>query len=288
MKTLEYAHVDVFAEAAYRGNSLPVFVDPGDLSTEQMQLVTRELRHFEAIFVSPTEDPSTWRARVFDLLSELPFAGHPLIGACAVLHRASATDDARSWRIELPGREVQVSTRPRGRVYEGVLDQGRPEFFGSSDERIRIAQAFDLDARDIRDDLPCEVISTGLRYLVVPVRAGVLDRARVAGDITELVRSTGAEFAALFDEEGLELRHRNNDGLLEDVATASAAGTIGAYRLRHGLAPTGREFQLHQGCHVGRPSALTVRAEGTPHDVERVVVGGPVAFVGTGSLEVPP
>src|SRR5882757_6348725 len=70
---LEYRHVDVFTSRPYSGNSLPVFVDPCGLSAEQMLRITRELRHFEAIFLQRMPEPDTVSARVFDLFEELPF-----------------------------------------------------------------------------------------------------------------------------------------------------------------------------------------------------------------------
>lgn len=252
-----------------------------------MLLITQELRHFEAIFVSATDDPLAWRARVFDLFAELPFAGHPVIGAAAVLHRRSGLAGPVTWRIKLPGRSVAVSTRPSGRGFLGVVDQGAPDYFGSFDIHDQVARVFGLAVTDIRGDLPLEVVSTGLRYLVVPVGEDALDRARVTADLTELVESVGAEFAVLLDESRREIRHWNNDGVIEDVATGSAAGVVGAYRLRHGLAVGGREFPLHQGRHVGRPSVLRVRPEGSPDRVSTVHVGGAVAFVGEGRIEAP-
>jgi trans-2,3-dihydro-3-hydroxyanthranilate isomerase len=47
--------------------------------------------------------------RIFDLFEELPFAGHPLIGAAAVLHAAVAETDARTWRFQLGNRFVLIS-----------------------------------------------------------------------------------------------------------------------------------------------------------------------------------
>jgi PhzF family phenazine biosynthesis protein len=283
--------VDVFASAPFTGNSLPVFLDPPELTAGQLLRVTQELRHFEAVFLWRTADPTAWRARVFDLSGELPFAGHPLLGAAAVLHRAASTASTgkpRSWRLELAGgRVVSVATELAEHGYHAVLDQGAPEFLGTVDQRARVARAFSLDADQVRDDLPMEVVSTGLRYLIVPVRAGALDRARIVTDLTDLVHSVGAEFAVLFDESGVEIRHWNNDGVIEDVATGSAAGTIGAYRLRHGLVSDGEEFTLRQGRFTGRPSILRIRVTGNPERVAGVFVGGPVAFVGHGAVALP-
>lgn len=287
MTSLEYTHVDVFDPVPFSGNSLPVFVDAPDLYTWQMLRVTQELRHFEAIFFQRTADPAAWRARIFDLSEELPFAGHPVLGAAAVLHRAAATPEPRTWQIELASKTVIVTTESSEHGYQGVLDQGAPEFLGTVRDRDVVARAFDLDAEDLREDLPLEVVSTGLRYLIVPVRPAVLGRARLVADITALVRSVGADFAVLLDESSVEIRHWNNDGVVEDIATGSAAGTIGAYRLRHALVAGGQAFALRQGRFAGRPSVLTVRPQGTSDRVETVLVGGPIAIVGHGIVDVP-
>ena len=282
---LAYVHVDVFSRTAFGGNSLPVFPDAGDLTAEQMLRITQEMRHFEAIFLRPTPRPDTVHARIFDLLEELPFAGHPIIGAAAVLHRRLGASGARAWKFQLSSRTVEITTEVTAGGYSGLLDQGAPEFLGSFDDRAQVAAAFNLVPDDLDSDLPMEVVSTGLRYLIVPVRPGALARARISRDITDMVRGAGAEFAVLLDESAVEVRHWNNDGIIEDVATGSAAGTIGAYRLRHGLVRGGDTFVLNQGQFTGRPSKLRVLPEGDPSNVETVKVGGDVSFVGHGVIE---
>ncbi len=285
---LAFSHVDVFSRIPFGGNSLPVFPDVGNLSAEQMLRITQEMRHFEAVFLQATDRPGTVRARIFDLFDELPFAGHPIIGAAAVLHRRSGVGDAQKWWFELAGKTVEVTTEVTAGGYSGWLDQGTPEFLGTIDDRDQIARAFNLARRDLVTDLPMEVVSTGLRYLIVPVRPGALARARISRDIGELLHGANAQFAVLLDESAVEVRHWNNDGIIEDVATGSAAGTIGAYRLRHGLVCGGQTFTLAQGRFTGRPSELYVRPEGSPNHVESVNVGGDVAFVGHGTIEALP
>jgi PhzF family phenazine biosynthesis protein len=286
--SLAFVHVDVFSRKPFGGNSLAVFPDARELSAEQMLRITKEMRHFEAAFLEPTDRAAVVRARIFDLFDELPFAGHPIIGAAAVLHRRSGASDARSWRFELPGKTVEITTESTDGGYSGLLDQGEPEFLGTTEDRHAIAEAFNITPHDLDADLPMEVVSTGLRYLIVPVRPGALGRARISHDITELLRGIGAEFAVLLDDSAVEVRHWNNDGIVEDVATGSAAGTIGAYRLRHGLVRGGDTFILNQGQFAGRPSKLRVLPEGTPSHVESVKVGGDVAFVGHGVIDALP
>jgi predicted PhzF superfamily epimerase YddE/YHI9 len=55
-----YHHVDVFAPRAYTGNSLAVFSESAGLTTLQMDRITKELRHFESIFLEPAEDGRTF------------------------------------------------------------------------------------------------------------------------------------------------------------------------------------------------------------------------------------
>jgi trans-2,3-dihydro-3-hydroxyanthranilate isomerase len=283
-----YIHVDVFSARPYSGNSLAVFPSSPGLTADQMLRMTQELRHFEAVFFEPTGRAFTVRARVFDLFEELPFAGHPLIGGAAVLHQRAGHAGPQTWTIELAGKTVTVNTDRSAGGYFGLLDQGTPEVLAPMDRHDAFPEAFGLSHSDLHPELPPQVVSTGLRYLIVPVAGGVLGRARIRRDITLLLRGIGAQFAVLFDEAALEIRHWNNDGIVEDVATGSAAGTIGAYRLRHGLARGGETFILHQGQYVGRPSALRIQPEGTAESIRTVKVGGDVALVGRGTLDVLP
>ncbi len=153
-----------------------------------------------------------------------------------------------------------------GGGYSGWLDQGAPEFLGTFDDGAQIAAAFNLAPHDLDGDLPMEVVSTGLRYLIVPVGPGALARARISLDITELLHGIGAQFAVLLDESAVEVRHWNNDGILEDVATGSAAGTIGAYRAApwHGRAAATHSFSTRANspaaqanCAYGRKAVRT-------------------------------
>jgi trans-2,3-dihydro-3-hydroxyanthranilate isomerase len=75
---------------------------------------------------------------------------------------------------------------------------------------------------------------------------------------------------------------------MEDIATGSAAGAIGAYRLRYCEAESDRSFVLNQGRFVGRVSELIVRPFGTANRVSSVQVGGAVSIVGSGVLEFLP
>ena len=291
---IEFVHVDVFASAPYRGNSVAVVYDAVGLDAAQMLAATRELRHFEAIFVRGERGCSgTGRrdatVRVFDLFGELPFAGHPTLGAAGALQHDAQVIGTRTWTLRYPGKAVQVIVQPLAGGWHAELNAGQPAPFVSvpTAELPRIATAFGLSVGDLCPDLPVEVGSTGLRYLVVPVVSG-LDRASVVADLTPLVASFGADFAYLVDVDAFEGRHWNNDGVMEDVATGSAAGVVGAYLVRHGRAAPDRTIELRQGRFVDRPSTISITVEGPADQPQRVRVGGVVHLVASGTIHALP
>ena len=82
MSTLAYEIVDVFTDRPFAGNPLAVVFGAEALATEQMQALAREFNLSETVFVlPPTQVGATYRARIFTPASELPFAGHPSVGA---------------------------------------------------------------------------------------------------------------------------------------------------------------------------------------------------------------
>jgi trans-2,3-dihydro-3-hydroxyanthranilate isomerase len=285
---MDFQHADVFAEAPFTGNSVTVFLTgERPLPAGQMLAITQEFRHFESIFLAPAADETRWRARVFDLTEELGFAGHPLLGAAAVLHDRLGGGPSRQWTIELPAKTVTVRTTRDAAGFRGTLDQGRPVFGRSvaGAGMAPILEGLGLTGADLVPGLDPAVVSTGLRYLVIPVTAAALARfAIAAADFASRLAAVGAQYSYLLDPDAMEGRHWTNDGAVEDVATGSAAGTVGAYLARAGRAALDQPFVLHQGRFTGRPSELLVEPRGSNGEVETVLVGGHVAMVAAGTL----
>jgi PhzF family phenazine biosynthesis protein len=286
---LDYYHVDVFASRPFTGNSLTVFPHAGGWPSAGMMSITQELRHFESIFLEPTADPFAVRARVFDLLEELDFAGHPILGAACVLHARHGGGDSARWTLQLNARSVEVDTLRGDGHFTATMDQGHAEYLGVApgDRAAEIAAALSVRASDLDPALPLEVVSTGLRYLIVPLRGpDALARTHIVRpDFGALLESVGAQYAYVLDAEAREGRHWNNDGVVEDVATGSGAGTVAAYLLKHGRARSGETWVLRQGRFVCRPSEIHLTAIGDGRSVRSVLVGGDVALVGHGRLE---
>jgi trans-2,3-dihydro-3-hydroxyanthranilate isomerase len=290
-ETMQYVHVDVFSPNPFFGNSLTVFPDV-DLSSDAAHFsqITKEMRHFESIFLRLLDEKKV-SARVFDLIEELPFAGHPVIGAGCVLHMLHGEAEQEKWSIQLPSKSVEVTTFRRKEHYFAELNQGQPEFFDIVPRNAALAQilaALSLNQDDLHPELPAQVASTGLNYLVLPLRQNLEHARIISSRFEELLRSVGAQFVyVLRVGEFLEGRHWNNDGIVEDIATGSGAGCVAAYLVRQGYTRANENLTLNQGRFVGRPSRIALRVEGDGSG-QQVIVGGEVAVVGRGELNALP
>jgi trans-2,3-dihydro-3-hydroxyanthranilate isomerase len=279
---LGYRHVDVFSRRALQGNGLVVVLDAESLSTAVMQQLTREVRQFETAFLTGVDLPGRFaRVRIFTEDEELDFAGHPVLGAAAVLHTLLAAPAAEeSWALAVAQRSVETRTRGAAGWVDAAMDQGVPQLgqaiAGELAEAYR--DALNLGHGQLHPALPMQVVSTGLPYLIVPVQAG-LDSARISHpDFERLLDVSGAKFVYVLDPDRPEGRTWDNAGRVEDVATGSAAGPAAGYLLHHGVRPAGEPLLVHQGRFTGRPSTIEVR----PGPDGRLWVGGPVAPVAAG------
>ena len=287
MHNATFFHVDVFAAQALGGNGLAVFLDTDDWSASAMQRVTREMRQFESIVLSRIS-PTGAAARVFTVEEELPFAGHPVLGAAAVLHRALAPHaPPREWTLKLAHGPVAVRTEAAGNHWLAEMNQGQAVHGSmvSAAELQPILARLGLEARDLAPGLSARVISTGLPYLIVPVQPEALARAAIrASDLEALLGALGAKFLFVFDTANRELRTWDNLGQVEDVATGSAAGPAAAYLFAESLAEPGSAIELAQGRFAGRPSKIEVKRTAAGD----LLVRGAVWPVCLGSLDLDP
>lgn len=284
MTTPNLFHVDVFAQGPLTGNGLAVFLNAGGWPAAAMLRLTQEMKQFESIFLAEISAEGA-RARVFTVEEELPFAGHPILGAAAVLHRTQTPDaDEGTWLLRLAVGEVPVTTRKLGGHYWAQMNQGAPVFGRTlaAGELAPILARLGLTAGDLTGELAAQVVSTGLPYLIVPVRPEALARAAiVASDLEGLLAAVGAKFVLVLDAAGRELRTWDNLGRVEDVATGSAAGPVAAYLFSLGLADPALPLTIAQGRFVGRASKIEVRQG----DAGRLLVSGEVWPVAHGFLD---
>lgn len=284
---MKYYHVDVFSHKKFSGNGLTIFIDEQGLDKKIMQILTQEMRQFESIFFRKT-GTNDFRAFIFTTEEELDFAGHPIIGGAAILHDLYSPEQLENtWRIELNRKTVEVNTYKRNDIYSAKMNQGKPVFIKTftEAETENMLGFLNLNMEDKYKNLPCQVISTGLPYLILPINASALTKAKVTvTDLENKLSKTGAKFFFVLDIENRQGRTWDNSGLVEDIATGSAAGPVGAYLVEHGLESYNTEIILKQGEFINRPSRLKVLVTKEKEGFGYIFVEGDVCKIAEGEL----
>jgi trans-2,3-dihydro-3-hydroxyanthranilate isomerase len=122
MNAVPYHHVDVFSPEPFKGNGLIVFTATAGFTSDTMQVLTREMRQFESIFLQEINGNRV-RARILACEEELQFAGHPVLGPAATLHDLHKRDEVKvEWRFELTAKTVTVITEKKGERYEAIMN----------------------------------------------------------------------------------------------------------------------------------------------------------------------
>jgi trans-2,3-dihydro-3-hydroxyanthranilate isomerase len=284
---LTYYHVDVFSAEPLAGNGLTVFPFSEPLSSSTMLQLTQEMRQFESIFLTPTNQLSTYNARIFTMEEELGFAGHPVLGAASILHYLYASDrtDA-NWNLVLPEKQVHVHTTQQENYYTATMNQGHP-ILGeplTPAESLPFLQALNLMPENVANRCPLQMVSTGLPYLIVPINTGLAQARIVRSDFEALLNAVDAKFVYVLDINTLEGRTWDNAGLVEDIATGSAAGPAGVYLIEHNLAQYNETIVIDQGRFVERPSKISVRVNNQNQSNIEVFVEGDVCIFAQGQI----
>ncbi|MGH2450503.1 MAG: PhzF family phenazine biosynthesis protein [Candidatus Limnocylindria bacterium] len=281
MATFRYVIADVFTDRPLTGNQLAVFTDAREIPEELLQPLAREMNFSETVFVYTPEGDGHARMRIFTPVSELPFAGHPVLGTAFVL---AAPLQLGEIRLETGVGIVPVTLeREGGRIVFGRMSQPIPTVrpFEQGDELLAALRVGG-------SELPLELYESGLGnvYVLLPTEEEV---ASVTPDLEALAELMGTVHANCVAGVGARWKMRMfapADGVPEDPATGSAAGPLACHLARHRRIGFGEEIEISQGAEIGRPSTLFARVEGSPKRIEKVEVGGAAVVVARGEFRL--
>lgn len=310
MPTYSFLQFDVFTERAFCGNPLAVFPEAEGISDEVMGQIAREMNLSETVFVLKHDsDEVLRRLRIFTPAREIPFAGHPIVGTWTALAQEGVVPIPEggngTTRIY---HEVGIGILPvdiefkDGKPVQVVMTQGKFQILNEIDdahEQAEVARALGLDREELDENLPIQVITTGLSCLAVPIRslADLRDCRVNTSLLADVYTRHGATGCLAFTRETLEVGAARAharffapaDNIPEDPATGSACGALGGYLIHHGalsLEPEeGRyKFVIEQGDFIHRPSRINLDVKGERGSVEEVKIGGPAVLVARGEV----
>jgi trans-2,3-dihydro-3-hydroxyanthranilate isomerase len=288
MSTLRYEIVDVFTDRPFAGNPLAVVFGADSLAGDQMQALAREFNLSETVFVLPPSSSSaTYRARIFTPNAELPFAGHPSVGAAVTAVRRGLAE---------PGRLVQECGA--GPLPIDVTDTGSATLTGGEPtlgpplDPAPLLSLVGLTGDDLIPDAAPRLAGCGLEFTFLPIRHSALAHAWADAATSE---KPGVPQISVFSwnvsQRSAQARvFCPGVSVPEDPATGSAALGLGVWLVAAGwLPPDGLSpYTIHQGIEMHRPSLLECTVTASAGTATTATVSGHVVPVATGEIAVPP
>ncbi|MFD3662827.1 PhzF family phenazine biosynthesis protein [Streptomyces sp. NPDC058659] len=286
---MRYDLADVFTEAPLAGNQLAVFTEFTEVDATVMQAIALEMNLSETVFLCPAEVGGDVRAKLYSTVTEVDFAGHPLLGTAAVLAQHLIAEET-TLRVETNVGIMPVTTRRLGEDrYTAWMRQPLPKISPVPDEQAAQLLAVLGLGRSL---LPVTLYDAGIPHLYVMADSPEAVRA-IVPDFPALGRAAGKGrarinvFALTGPDAAVTRMFSPYDRVPEDPACGSAAGPLAAHLVRHRLLASGVQLTLSQGEAVNRPSTLYAQAAADQDDIQSIDVGGGVCLIGSGRLRLP-
>lgn len=296
-RKLDFALIDVFANAPLRGNPLAVVDDGSALGEDEMRRLALEFNQAETTFILPPSSAAAHhRLRSFTATGTEVFgAGHNALGAwwrLAASGRLGKLSGDMQFQQEIGDETLPVMVRSSGGIPLSIeMKQSLPSWgkLVASDEALAAALGLETDEIAL-EKVPAQVVSTGTHHLMVPVtnRAAVDRSEPNAPELRRQLLRAGAEGCYIFSLDptaaGAVAYSRFFNpvaGIREDPATGTAAGPLSAHLVAHGLIEDGSVAIIQQGVAMGRESLLHVAVAG-----EQVSLSGSCFTTGEGVILV--
>jgi trans-2,3-dihydro-3-hydroxyanthranilate isomerase len=258
-----------------------------------MQTLAREIHFSETTFIlADKPNELGWPVWIFTPASEVPFAGHPTLGTAYVIWDRFLGRKADEVKLDLKVGVVPVAVEEGGKRL--VMTQVPPEF-GKSVEPAEVARVLGLSPEEIDGCFPCQEVSTGLDFLIVPVkRLGSVQNIKVSlAEYYRLIDRLEAKAVLAFCPQTIDPQCRLHVRVFcdyydvpEDPATGSANGCLCAWLVKHRyLGASGFAIHTEQGVEMKRPSLLYLQG-GEKDGGIMVRVGGRVVVAGRGEFEL--
>ncbi|CAI7660216.1 unnamed protein product [Penicillium palitans] len=298
MTHLKFVTLDVFTSTPYSGNPLAVVFLPEDdsiaLTQSQKQTIAREFNLSETIFVHPVREKGKRTIDIFTTRRELPFAGHPTIGAASwfLSHSADPADGDGVTTLTTKSGDIPISFQNRETKYVAAQIAHNTHIHAgrfSLKELVRLHPT--LAPFFTRPDVFVELPSLEALAAVTSATGG----ERVSAEYLD--EEWGAGICMYFIVRDVEdsvskkkvIRSRMILGTWEDPATGSAASGLAAYlTLTEGKAGQNYQYHVVQGVEMGRRSdiGVGVTLDGDKK-IEQVVLTGTAVSVSEGKVLVP-
>lgn len=301
-----YAIYDVFTDRRLSGNPLAVVFDTEGLSDDAMQAITREMNLSETVFILPAESNGhSAKIRIFTPGKELPFAGHPTVGAAIALserdHQPGETElDLMSVLEEKVGPVRCAIRMRRGEATFAEFElPRRPVRIDIPLDREGIADSITVKTTDMAfENHTLSIWTAGVPFLLVPLRnLATVQNLEFESTLWERVAPfvDGALASAyVYCRGGVHHQAKFHARMFspdmriwEDPATGAAVAALAGAIQQFDALPDGHHpIVVEQGLEIGRTSFIHLHIDSKAGEIFKARIGGQAVKVAEGMLHI--
>lgn len=274
-----------FSKEGRGGNKAGVVLDRPDLSDQEKMAISKVLGYSETAFVTQS-DKADYRLEYFTPTEEVPLCGHATIATFATLQLLGKLTKASN-TIETKAGILHIYVDEDGMV---MMQQNAPQYYELL-EKEEVAPSMGLTDRMDgvqRCDLlgePIQIISTGLKDIILPVR-DIQVLADLKPDFPAMTtfsrekQVVGVHAFAMpkgnsDNEQTVDAICRNFAplyGIDEESATGTASCALAGYMAKY--VNKKEIYVFEQGYSMDLPSRITVKVSYKEDDIDTIYVGG--------------
>ncbi len=254
------------------GNKAGVVFDRPDLTAEQKMAIAKELGYSETAFVTRS-NVADFRLEYFTPTEEVPLCGHATIATFSVLRHLGKLDKPE-YTFEAKAGILRIRVEEDGMIF---MEQNLPEYLDVL-EFEEVTSCFKTECKET--SLPVQIVSTGLRDILMPVESAEALAAMIPDFQTmeELSREkdvVGLHAFTLLKDSEVTAICRNFAplyGIDEESATGTSNCALASYLFKYYEIRS--QYVFEQGYNLGEVSRIVVKLQYEKETIKSVFVGG--------------
>ncbi len=282
--------MNTFAKTSTGGNEAGIVLNADNLSVDQMQKTAAAVGFSETAFVMES-DCADFKIRFFTPNEEVDLCGHATIGAFYTL-AVKGFIKPGTYSQQTKAGILNVRANEDLSI---MMDQPAPVFYEEIDKEL-IADSLNITQAEILNDLPVQIVSTGLKDILVPVKnlsvlSSISPDFEKIKKVSEQYNVIGYHVFTLESLNGTTAHCRNFAPLYdipEESATGTSNGALSCYLFKYCQIDnnSARNISFEQGYSMGKPSEILASVMFEGNEILGVKVGGKVLNMSELQIEI--
>ncbi len=282
--------LNAFAKTNTGGNPAGVVLNADSLLSEHMQRIAKKVGFSETAFVKKSNN-ADFKVEFFTPNKEVNLCGHATIATFCLLADKGIIDAGR-YTQETKAGILEIEYRKNNRIY---MEQCKPIFHKILDKKY-IADTLNISQNKIMDDIPIQIVSTGLKDILIPIKSlGDLCSIRPDFDKISYVckkeNCVGYHLFTLETKQDSTAHCRNFApfyNINEESATGTSTGALSCYLYRYGIISQNhmKDLVFEQGYCMNRPSEILASVIIHSGKINEVKIGGNALNIEEREIEI--